>query len=204
MDNNIDTIKIVHLIWLGEKPMYDKYIDSIKTFLPDFEIKIWRDKECMNYITECEYAKKHYLLKDYCFVSDYCRFRILYDFGGVYIDTDVEFVRGIDDLIKKGSFLATEDIFSRVGSGHIMYFNHTNAECLKCCIDIYRQYPGYEILIDGEVLAFSIKKYDYKRIDENQILTNGITVYDSSYFNGVSTDNPNTRSIHHYTRFWQK
>lgn len=204
MDSNIDIIKVVHLIWLGEKPIYDKYIDSIKTFLPDFEIKIWRDEDCMAYINECYYAKRMYLNKDYCFASDYCRFRILYDFGGIYIDTDVEFIRGIDDLIEKGSFLATEEMTSRVGSGHIMYFNHINNDCLKICTDIYREYKGDAIIIDGEVLAYSIMHYGYQRIDANQILTNGITIYDSSFFNGISLENPNTRSIHHYTRFWKK
>ena len=153
---------------------------------------------------ECYYAKRMYLNKDYCFASDYCRFRILYDFGGIYIDTDVEFIRGIDDLLEKGSFLATEEMTSRVGSGHIMYFNHINNDCLKICTDIYREYKGDGIIIDGEVLAHSIMHYGYQRIDVNQKLANGITIYDSSFFNGISLENPNTRSIHHYTRFWQK
>ena len=203
MDDNIDIIKIIHLIWLGEKPMYDKYIDSIKNFLPDFEIKIWRDEDCMHYINECDYAKRKYLNKDYCYVSDYCRFRILYDFGGIYVDTDVEFIRGIDDIVKKGSFLATEKMTSHVGSGHIMYFNHINNDCLRYCIDYYLNSKEF-IIIDGEVLAQSIMKYGYKRIDSNQILKNGIHIYDSSYFNGSNLNNPNTRSIHHYTRFWKK
>jgi len=203
-------IHTVNIIWLGENPIYDKYFSSIEKFLPNFKIKIWRDNDCINYINECKYAKYHYEHKHYAFVSDYLRFRILHDFGGMYIDTDVEFIRNIDDIISKGSFLAIEKSMLRVASGLIMYFDHKNNDCLKKCIYYYNKY--YEdkelndscIIIDGDVLAASLINYGYKLGDFNQKLTNNISIYDSSYFNGTSLNNENTRAIHHYTNFWRK
>ena len=201
--NNLDDkINTIHIIWLGEKPVYDKYFDSIKTFVPDFEIKVWRDEDCMHYINECEYAKRHYANKNYAYVSDYVRFRILYEFGGMYIDTDVEFIRNFDDIINAGSFLAIEKQANRVASGLIMYFNHINNDCLYECIKYYNN-SQESVIIDGDVLAYSLLKYGYKTGDFNQTLINNIKIYNSSYFNGTSKLNLNTRAIHHYTNFWK-
>ena len=156
----------------------------------------------MHYINECEYAKRHYKNKNYAYVSDYVRFRILYEFGGMYIDTDVEFIRKFDDIINAGSFLAIEKQANRVASGLIMYFNHINNDCLYECIKYYNN-SQESVIIDGDVLAYSLLKYGYKTGDFNQTLINNIKIYNSSYFNGTSKLNLNTRAIHHYTNFWK-
>lgn len=54
------------------------------------------------------YTAEAYKQKKYAFVSDYARFWILYRYGGIYFDTDVEVIRPMDDIIAKGNFMGFE------------------------------------------------------------------------------------------------
>ena len=44
-----------------------------------------------------------YDAKKWAFVSDYARFKILYEYGGVYFDTDVEILQSLDEVLKSGA-----------------------------------------------------------------------------------------------------
>lgn len=101
--------KIIHYCWFGGNQLPDlavKCIASWKKFFPDYEIKEWNesnfDFNC------CEYVKEAYQAQKWAFVSDYARFWILYKYGGLYFDTDVEVIKSMHDLIEKGSFMGCE------------------------------------------------------------------------------------------------
>lgn len=83
-----------------------KCIASWKKYLPDYEIKEWNeDNFDVNIIP---YTSEAYKAKKYAFVSDYARFWILYKYGGLYFDTDVEVIRPMDDIIARGPFMGCE------------------------------------------------------------------------------------------------
>ena len=85
--------KIIHYCWFGrgELPVLaQKCISSWKKYMPDCEIKEWNeDNFDVNMI---QYSKDAYKNKKYAFVSDYARFCILRDHGGIYLDVDVELI----------------------------------------------------------------------------------------------------------------
>lgn len=199
--------KIVNLIWLGNKPIYDKYINNTKSKLAGWDVKVWTDEDIKD--INCKYFKIKMLLKQYAFASDYLRFKILYDNGGLYVDCDVEFLKGIDDLIEKGSFLGTEFISNRVSSGVIMYFDKPHHPVLKKILDYYEKNSYIPYICDGEVLKNSILEYGYEPVDKTQYLDD-ITIYDSSYFCPNTMEDSylnvkeNTRAVHHYTGLWRK
>lgn len=198
-------IKVVNLIWLGNRPLYDKYLDSVKKYLPDWEIKIWGNDELKD--IECEYFKGKMKKGYYAVASDYARFKILYEHGGLYIDTDVEFLQGIDDLVEKGSFFGVENLSKRVSSGVIMYLDKPYSPIMKFVLDKYEETPSTIYIPDGILLCESLKRYGYKEQDLTQTFDD-FTVYDSSYFcptrpKVVTTIPSNTRCIHHYTNFWR-
>ena len=92
--------KTIHYCWFGEAPLpksAQKCIASWKKFFPDYEIKQWDES---NYdVDKIPYISEAYKAKKYAFVSDYARFDILYHFGGIYFDTDVEVIRPFDDIL---------------------------------------------------------------------------------------------------------
>ena len=101
--------KIIHYCWFGRNPLPElarKCIASWRKYLPDYEIKEWNeDNFDVNIIP---YTAEAYAQKKYAFVSDYARFWILYRYGGIYFDTDVEVIRPLDDIIARGCFMGFE------------------------------------------------------------------------------------------------
>lgn len=89
--------KIIHYCWFGRNPLPDlakKCIQSWKKFCPDYEIKEWNEDNFD--INSNQYVKEAYKAKKWAFVTDYVRLWALVNFGGVYMDTDVEVINSID------------------------------------------------------------------------------------------------------------
>jgi len=210
--------KIIHYCWFGRKPlpkMALKCIASWRKFFPDYEIKEWNeDNFDVNMI---QYTKDAYAAKKYAFVSDYARFWILYHYGGVYFDTDVEVIRPMDDIIEKGAFMGVE-VPSRklcmpkiapglglgVTPGHDLYKN---------IIDRYSTL-GF-INEDGSFNLTTVVSYttailvDKGLSDFDEIQNvEGIWIYPWDFFNPLDSltgrvlITNNTRSIHWYMNSW--
>ena len=112
--------KIIHYVWVGGKEIpetYKNYITSWKKFNPDYEIKEWNENNfdiSMNLFTQQAYEAKKY-----GFVPDFIRLWVLYNYGGIYLDTDVECFKSFDDLLGNKCVLGFETHF-HFGSGIIM------------------------------------------------------------------------------------
>jgi len=90
--------KIIHQIWLGSPvpEKFDNYRKSWKTMHPDWEYKLWTDADIEALHLEnkaCYNAAINYAER-----SDIARYEIIYRFGGVYADIDMECVKPIDIL----------------------------------------------------------------------------------------------------------
>jgi len=103
--------KVIHCCWFGGAPKGEKEkrcIESWKKFCPDYKIIEWNEE---NYdINNHPFVKRAYQKKKWAFVSDYARLDIIYRHGGVYLDTDVEIVKPIDELLSVQMFAGFEDI----------------------------------------------------------------------------------------------
>ncbi|MEE1059147.1 MAG: glycosyltransferase, partial [Treponema sp.] len=101
--------KKIHYCWFGGNPLPDfakRCIESWRKFFPDYEIIEWNEH---NYdVHKIPYISQAYNAKKFAFVSDYARFDILYEHGGLYFDTDVEVIKPFDDLVEKGAFAGVE------------------------------------------------------------------------------------------------
>ena len=101
--------KIIHYCWFGhgEKPeLAKKCIASWKKFCPDFEIREWNEDNFD--IHCCPYVEEAYASKKYAFVTDYVRLYALYTCGGIYMDTDVEVVRPLEEFLTCKAFSGFE------------------------------------------------------------------------------------------------
>lgn len=101
--------KVIHYCWFGGNPLPAsaiKCINSWKKYFPGYEIKEWNESNFdVNFIP---FTQEAYAAKKYAFVSDVARFWILEKEGGLYFDTDVEVIKGFDDILSEGAFLGVE------------------------------------------------------------------------------------------------
>ena len=213
--------KIIHYCWFGRSPLPElakKCIISWKKYLPDYEIKEWNEDNFN--VNIVPYTAEAYKAKKYAFVSDYARFWILYKYGGLYFDTDVEIIKPINDIIEKGAFIGCElspcgknlcpSIAPGLGLGA--------SPGLSLYKEILESYNNRHLYskngVLGETVVQIITKMCKERmphIDLSVITTfQGIYCYPWEYFSpiiactGKKHISVNTRSIHHYTATWKK
>ena len=102
--------KVIHYCWFGKgkmPPLAEKCIASWKKYCPDYEI-VCHNEENFD-ISENRYAKEAYDAGKWAFVSDYARLKVLYENGGIYLDTDVEIIKPIDALIEETGYMGFDD-----------------------------------------------------------------------------------------------
>ncbi len=205
--------KKIHYCWFGGNPLPPlavKCIESWKKYLPDYEIVEWNennfDVNCIDYVREAYEAKK------WAFVSDLARFKILYEEGGVYFDTDVEVIKDMSHIIEQGSFMGVEQA-DAVAPGLALG--------AVAGLDIYK-----EILEDYEASHFKaedgsldlttvvqrvtdiLKGHGLSSVSEVSSVC-GLNIYPKDYFNPIDMESgrlvitDNTVSIHHYMASWE-
>lgn len=104
-DTDFSIPKVIHYCWFGKGKIPDRYrewMSSWKKFCPDYEIVEWNES---NYdVHKNRYMSEAYEAKKWGFVSDYARLDIIYTYGGIYLDTDVEVIRSFDGLLHQKAF----------------------------------------------------------------------------------------------------
>lgn len=91
--------KIIHYCWFGGKPLPNDVKSMIATWrrhCPDYEIIEWNESNFD--VDEIAYSREAHTAKKWAFVSDYVRMKVLYQYGGFYLDTDVELIQSLDDF----------------------------------------------------------------------------------------------------------
>ncbi|HAT4298903.1 glycosyl transferase [Clostridium perfringens] len=211
--------KVIHYCWFGGNPLpkdAKKYIESWKKYCPDIKIIEWNES---NYnVNCCDYVKEAYEAKKWAFVSDYARFDILYRYGGLYFDTDVEMIKPIDDILKKGPFMGIEKTNIQDSNGEVINPGLGLAATpgmgiYKDILSFYNNHNFYNpdgSLNQTTVVEYTtkiLKKYGYK--GKNQIqCVDGIYIYPADYFcpmnyqTGEINITRNSRTIHHYSSSW--
>lgn len=101
--------KKIHYCWFGGKPLPElaiKCIASWKKFCPDYEIIEWSEN---NFNVQCcDYVKEAFQQKKWAFITDYVRLKVLTEYGGIYMDTDVELIQPLDSFLKEKAFSGFE------------------------------------------------------------------------------------------------
>lgn len=102
--------KVIHYCWFGRNPLPEltiECIESWKKYCSDFEIKLWNEDN-FNF-EENQFAREAYQEKKWAFVSDYVRLKILYEEGGIYMDTDVKVLKPLESLLQHNAFSGFEN-----------------------------------------------------------------------------------------------
>lgn len=204
-------VKKLHYCWFGGNDMPDyvkSYMNTWLTYCPDFEIKRWDET---NFDIHCNlFVEQAYKEKKWAFVSDYVRCYALYTEGGLYVDTDVEFIRPINNLLTT-SFLGYErhDV---VSPGLILYAKNAHSSFYE---KLLKKYDILEFSLErmheltSPIIFTDLLRAEGLKCDNSLQVINDITVYPMEYFNPIGeiiSSKPviteNTYTIHHFQASW--
>ena len=209
---------IIHFCWFGGNPLPEyaiKCIASWKKYFPEYEIKEWNEN---NFNINCnDYVKEAYKEKKWAFISDYARFWIIYHEGGIYFDTDVEVIKDMSHIVKRGPFMGCEEC-DKLALGFDLGVNPGLGIGANSGLTLYK-----EILEYYDKLHFSSKDGRIPTVVDHttKILIKhgwngersiskvaGVYIYPPEYFAPYNYDSGElnltnqTLSIHHYKATW--
>lgn len=205
--------KTIHYCWFGGNPLPElaqRCIASWRKFLPDYEIREWNET---NYdVRKIPYTAQAYDAKKYAFVSDYARFDILYQHGGVYFDTDVEVIKPLDDILERGAFAGVECAGALAAGLGIA--SPAASQIYREILDSYQDEQF--VRADGSLNLRTVvvrvsdifRRHGFVEEDRIQFVAD-TTVYPTEYFcpigilTGVLHITENTRTIHHFVASWK-
>lgn len=205
--------KIIHYCWFGrgeKSELINKCIESWKKLAPDFQIIEWNEDNFD--VNMFKYTKQAYDVKKYAFVSDVVRFYVLNDMGGIYLDTDVELLKPLDDLLENEIFMA----YSRDGqiSTGLIAGSEKNQDILKCILRYYNEHNF--LLKNGNpntttvctIVSDIFKKKGYT-LDGKMKKYGEITLYSDEYFDPFDYENnkmyltEKAYAVHYYAGTWK-
>jgi len=196
--------KIIHWCWIGKEipATIQNYVDSWKKLMPDYKIIHWNasnfDIHSVKWVEQAVQAEK------WAFAADYIRLWAVYNYGGIYLDSDVEVIKPFDDLLELPYFLCVEKF---PGNFIEMATFGAQKECfwLKDCLDYYKDRDfikdenEFDCLI-LPIIATHILRKKYGR--------EGIKVFPPDYFSpkhNITKEisiTENTYSVHHFEGSW--
>lgn len=204
--------KIIHYCWFGKSPhpeLVQKCIESWKKYLPEYEIIEWNEENFD--INMNAYVKEAYEAGKYAFVSDVARFYVLNNYGGIYMDTDVEVLRPLDHFLQYEAFMGFESV-DRVAPGLIMGSLKGNS-VIKEILDLYSNTHFklnkniYNLTTVVTYTTNILLKYGLRQNNSFQVIKN-IAIFPKEYFCPLTFDDDkvdfteNTYTIHHFMDSW--
>lgn len=203
----------IHYCWFGGKPLppiVKKCINSWKKNCPDYEIIEWNEQNFDFNLNN--YVKEAYEQKKYAFVTDYVRLYVLYHYGGIYMDTDVEVKKSLDPFLEHKAFTGCENeeycVTGTMGA-------ESKHPWIKDLLDQYLDRSF--ILPNGEIdttpntkiiTRVTTESYGWIPSDQYQVLNEGLHIYPFSVFCAKDFKTGNvlvtneTYTIHHFSGSW--
>lgn len=206
--------KTIHYCWFGGNPLPKfalKCIKSWRKYCPDYQIIRWDESnfdiaKCPRYVQEAYSAKK------WAFVTDYVRLQVVYEHGGIYLDTDVTLLKNLDTLLNHSAFFGREDdLHVNTGLG---FGAEKGSEVLKELMLDYQSIPF--ILENGKMDLTPcparntnvLLRRGLRQDNTKQLLNGEILILPTEYFcpidykTGKKHITKNTFSIHHFSASW--
>lgn len=171
--------KVIHYVWLGKSEKPDKIkhcMESWRKYLQDYEIKEWNeDNFPINYN---KFVTQSYMAKKYAFASDVIRLYVLYEYGGIYMDTDVEVFKTLDEFLCEKAFTGFENVGFPVCA--TMGAEKGNP-IIKEFLDYYRD-KDFEEKTNTVIMSEILEKHGIDR-NKNEIQKiDNFTIYPKEYF----------------------
>lgn len=164
-----------------------------------------------------DWVREAFDARKYAFAADYIRFYALYNYGGIYLDSDVEVLKPFDPFLSQPYMLGRESLSCNIEAA--VMGAEKGFEPFGKILDYYE--GRHFVNPDGSlnttpvpVLMSDILGKDYRFVDiespeEFKDEAGVLCVYPSDYFSPVSLltmkleKTPRTVSIHHFAASWE-
>lgn len=178
--------KILHYCWFGQSEMpklEQRCIKRFSKFFPDYEIMRWNENNFD--ISYNQYVKEAYDAGKYAYVSDICRLKALYDYGGIYLDADCKVLKPFDDLLNCHAFTGFGADNRELAACTLAF--EKGDPFIKECLDSYEgtsfiKHDGtYNTYSVNRRMTAILEKHGFVQNGQKQII-NDIIIYPMSYF----------------------
>lgn len=203
--------KIIHYCWFGNNPkskLVKQCIESWKKYLPDYEIREWNDKD----LKKCKnaYVQEAYKAKKWAFITDYFRLYALYDYGGIYFDSDNEVFKSFDEFLGLNFFSGYENYKGKVFPFTAVIGAQKGNKIVKDLLDEYKDLHFIKTNGEFDLYPNTARVTDYfKRTynlmppyDENckKVLEDGCILFPSNIF--CNYEEGISYAVHHFNGSW--
>ncbi len=204
--------KTIHYCWFGrnmKSGLINECINSWKEILPEYKIIEWNED---NFDIHCNsYVKEAYDCKMWAFVSDYVRLWALFNYGGLYFDTDVQVLKSFDCFLRDEAFSGYEVNDSPITA---VMGSKPNNQMIGMMLSYYENKHfkntdgSLNIITNTNIISNQLIQLGMKPNGRKQTI-NGFTVYPQIYFcpnNFTRIWNiPSKKSyaIHHFDQSWR-
>lgn len=204
--------KVIHYCWFGGKEIPEqnrKWIDGWRKHCPDYKLVEWNES---NYdITRNAYMHEAYRAKKWGFVSDYVELDVIYRYGGIYLDTDVEVIKNLDELLYQDAFAGVDgsrNVSLGLGFGAVEKFPLIKA--------LLEEYDGRSFGFPDKTMDFTpaptlqipffnrlgyVNNGEYQRIENLSIYPEKVLSGKCNY-TGAIKPTKDTFLVHHYDGSW--
>lgn len=194
--------KTIHYVWVGNSKKPENIKKCIRTWkkeYKDYKIIEWNERNFD--INSNSYVKEAYAQKKWAFVSDYIRIWAIYNYGGIYFDTDIIAVKPIDDLLQNKAFVGYENSYAPFtavfGAEPKHPFIGRILEEYNKCSKKFDKNNTNTILISNILLH----EYGCQLGNKEQLLKDDLRVYKKEILCEPSFK---SKTIHAYAASWQK
>lgn len=203
--------KIIHYCWFGGNPLpkaAQKCIDSWKKYCPDYEIIEWNESNFD--INSNQYVKEAYENRKFAFVTDYVRLYAMYNYGGIYMDTDVEVVRNLDEFLRHDGFSGFESDAS-IPTG--IMASKKGFKLFEYLLSYYDTHSflnpdgSFNMTTNVVIITSMMNEHGFVPNGQFQVIE-GFALYPKDYFcpleneTGKLTKTMNTATIHWFNKSW--
>ena len=198
--------KIIHYCWLSGDPypeLVQRCMQSWKEKLPDYEFMLW-DKSRFD-IHSIFWVEQACAEKKWAFAADYIRLYALYNYGGIYLDSDVEVLKSFDDLLDRGYFFGREHTPDRIENQDSIEAATFGAEKgLPFLKSVMAFYETHDFCDKNGFLNTTTLPTVMARV----LRDNPLEIFPMDYFSPKNTrtlaleTTINTYSIHHFNGSW--
>lgn len=212
--------KIIHWCWLSDAPIpasLQKCMDSWKMYLPDYEFIHWNFQRFPK--GKSKWVDEAFANKKYAFAADYIRLYALYNYGGIYLDMDVEVLKSFNPFLSLKTMMCWQNA---IGGLEVAAFGvEKGSKWVKECLDSYekasfvKEDGSFEMTPLPQRIETELREHNYIFKDINSVeeanaecVDKVIPVFSCEYFSpksyltGKIKKTSKTVSIHHFAGSW--